>query len=762
MKKRAFIIFMIPVLLMILPLKVSAQVPTPTPTASPTVAVVDNKASVSFAQLGFRDDTLASPIDSTRVLFSLPVNWQLAPGGEVAIDYDVLFSGPDVAKIVDGVNPFGGSLSVVFNQKTIGNIPLDKAGQQTARFKIPPEAINSVREDGRHQVNILLDAEFSCEYSIRASVVIKSTSILTLPFDLSAPILNLSKLPAPFYLQNALIPERTLLVLPDQPSVVELQAGLNIMAGFGSMVGTDFDFDMVQVGSLSDSDFSNSNLIFAGKVSQFPLLSKAQLPISIANGQFVNLPTASVNDGVLELAVSPWNQNKVILLISGNSDEAVSKAAYAVSSGKIMIYTDPAVSYVSKVELLTDAIPVVEDFNFKNLGYTTDTLSGIGLNSAEYVFYAAKEQIASKNGYIELVYYHSGLANYSASSMSVSLNGQVISGTAFTKENEKLTTLKIDIPVGLIRYGQNRITVSSRMLTDFSCDVTGFSNPWLVISDQSLVHLPATISETSLGRPILDLKSYPAIFLTHSDLGDLGFVLPRLSPDSLKFAGKLVYSYGKTVTPIIPNLSVAFADDVPQEFRTGKSIIAIGKASELPFLDEINDRLPAPFDLENNTASEGNMLVTYRIPAGVSVGYLELLYSPFNFEKSMLVVSGNTDAGLLMAGDALLQPDLRGQLAGLFAITNGTQIATSASVQNFSTVGNLPGAEPIVNTPALPKPTTISKVPPPVWLVPFVVLSVALIVVVLGYIVGSSLLRGRATGKIPDTPAQEKTDSDTP
>jgi hypothetical protein len=752
MKNKVFIVVVILILLSINPLKVSAQVstPTPTPTITPvvaeTVTVVDNKASVTFAQLRFRDDTLTSPLDSTRVLFSLPPNWRLVSGGEVEINYDVLFSGPDVAKIFDGMNPFGGSLSVVYNQQIIGNIPLDKAGSHTIRFQIPPEALNSAREDGRHQLTIFLDAQFSCTYDIRASVVIKSTSSFNLPFEISPPVLDLSKLPAPFYLQNALIPDRTLLVIPDEPSLDELRAALNIMAGFGSLVGTDFKFEIVNIGSLSNEDLASSNLIFAGKPNQLPLLAKVYFPTSVVNGEFVNLPAASANDGVLEMAISPWNQNKVVLLVSGNSDEAVSKAATAVSSGKIFIYNDPAVSYVSDVKLLNDAIPVVEDFNFKNLGYTTQTISGIGLISAEYAFDAAKEQVATKDGYFDLAFYNSGLLDYGASSLTVSLNDQIINGTAFSKETEKLTTLRIDIPTGLIRYGQNRLMVSSRMLTSISCDTTGFSNPWLVVSDQSKIHLPATAMETSLGRSILDLKSYPSLFLTHSDLGDVAFILPKSAPDSLRIAGKLAYDYGKTVTPLIPNLAAAYADDIPDEIRNGRSLIVIGKANALPLLTEINDRLPAPFNLDDNTASEGNMQVTYRIPAGVSVGYVELLYSPYNFEKTMLIVSGNTDEGLVMAGNALLQADLKNQLAGLFAITNGTQVASNSAVQNFSAVGKIvPNAEPAINTPILPRRGTNDKLPSPGWLIPLIVISASIIVLVLGYIIGSAILRRRSS-----------------
>ena len=111
-----------------------------------------------------------------------------------------------------------------------------------------------MRQDGRHQLTISLDAQFSCLYNIRALVVIKPTSTFKLPFEVSSPELNLSRLPAPFHLRNALLPDRTLVVVPNDPDVKELKAALNLMSGFGSIVGETFDFGLVTAGELTKDD----------------------------------------------------------------------------------------------------------------------------------------------------------------------------------------------------------------------------------------------------------------------------------------------------------------------------------------------------------------------------------------------------------------------------------------------------------------------------------------------------------------------------
>ena len=106
------------------------------------------------------------------------------------------------------------------------------------------------------------------------------------------------------------------------------------------------------------------------------------------------------------------------------------------------------------------------------------------------------------------------------------------------------------------------------MLTTTSCDVTGFSDPWLTISDQSSIHLPATTDVNSSTASFLDLKFFPNLFTTHSDLGDVAFVLPKTAPSTWKIAGQMAYELGRNSNPLISNLKAVYAEDIPNRFLT--------------------------------------------------------------------------------------------------------------------------------------------------------------------------------------------------
>src|SRR5690242_2316107 len=116
MKNKILAIMILLGLLLTSPLSAFAQSPGGSSSNGQTslIDIGANEATVSFADLGFRESSLVSPFDSTSVFFSIPANWRLAPGGQVQLDYEVTLSGADVG-LAGNKNPYGGTLTVSFN-----------------------------------------------------------------------------------------------------------------------------------------------------------------------------------------------------------------------------------------------------------------------------------------------------------------------------------------------------------------------------------------------------------------------------------------------------------------------------------------------------------------------------------------------------------------------------------------------------------------------------------------------------------------------
>lgn len=764
MKIKGLFLFGFLCFLLISPFQVNAKSP------DKTIHWVSNgtndKMIFTLDQVGYRQRDLVSPLDATNVLFNIPPNWHLLAGGEFEIHYNVVLSGADANKIVDNKNPYGGNLTLSLNNIIIGIVPLDEVGSHTTRVKIPTAAFVSKEKDGSQILTISLNAQFSCLYNLRAIVTVDPSSFFDLPYETSTLDLNLSRLPAPFYLRNSFVPESVLVVVPDNPNILDLQAALDIMAGFGSTVGGIYDIQLVNVRQLARMNRALYHMIFVGKPDNLGDLSNIDFQIPIVNGAFVNIPPESTTDGIIQLAHSPWNPDKAIMLVSGISGDAIVKAAQAVSSQNVIVYKNPAVVYVSNVQLLTETGSVVDDFSFKDLGYETKTLSGVGIFSTEYTFHVSKEQAATPDGYIDLVYYHSGLLDAGSASMSVDLNKQVINSVAFSKETDQVTTLRIKFPPDTLRIGENTLRVTASMpqltqTTNQACDHSGLSNPWITVSDQTRVHISATTVHAPTKPLLNNLKLFSQSLTAQDDLGTIAFVLSKSNPVSWSVAGQLAYDLGDTTNSIIPDLTAVYADNADQNILNTKSLVVVGLASELPLLTQFNDLLPAPFDFKKNIANERNMQISYRIPADVGVGYLELMASPYNPEKAILVVSGNNSNGLVFAGNGLTLTDLQSQLAGVFAITNGTQVATGSISASVPIATIIPGSTPIVATPI---PDFVSQTPSdvrPTWPIPVIAVTSIIILLIIGVVVKKAIAQNRASHtQIPDQDRQniDKTD----
>lgn len=742
MNTKVYVLFIVLVVLILSPVRAAAEVP-----AQPRSQGAENAMSVTFANLGYTDSELVGPLDATRKTFSVPINWLLKSNGTITLNYNVIVTGADAGLVEGDSGAYAGTLTVSFNNLILGVVRLGISGSETATFTIPKEAVTSIRDSGQHELTVQLNAQLDCLYDVRTSVTLFDSSSFDLAFDIVSPELNLSRLPSPFFLRNSLLPNSTLLVVPSEATAEELEAALDVMAGFGSLVERPYNFYLITDENLTPELIASNHLIFVSMPEKLPILEQVNFPVPVTGGGFVGLPQNTAEDGILQMALSPWNPDKVVLLVSGNSGAAVIKAAQAVGSGKIFIHENPAVAYIRDVQTLSGSLPVVEDFTLADLGYDNEMITGVGVEQADYTFYASKEQLESKDGLLTLVYYHSGLLDYGVSSLAVEINGQIISSVPFKKETEQITSLEIKIPQGVLRYGENVLTVQAGMQADFSCDFSGFSDPWLMVSNQTSLHLPIAEVGAEENSYQIDLKNFPAMFKNTSDLSDIAFVLAENDPAGWRVAADLAYNLGSTTTPTISRLTVSFANSVSNEARSNSSLIIVGKASDLPILDEINPSLLAPFNRETNVAEEKGMQIVYRIPPNVSVGYLELTKSPFNPKAVVMVVSGNTDEGMAMAGSALLLEQLKDQLTGFFAITNGIQVDVSSDIAHFSNVGEaIPGSERVVLTPI---PTVdVTELPAaemtgPVWLLPLIIATGVILIVILSIVAVGSFRKNK-------------------
>lgn len=678
---------------------------TPTRSSASSVQIPAQQTEdfTPFSALGFTDELLLGPFSDFQVRFGVPSSWNLTSGGRVVLDLEVssTYINQQDANVITENDFTGATIEVSFNGASLGVFIL-RQGRQILELDIPDAALISTRLDGRHELVLFLDAGIDCVYPHETSVLLRATSGFELPHSVNTPLLDLSKLPRPIYQQDSVQPEPLVIVIPDQPTPQELQAGLIVSAGFGRLSSGNQILAMQPQSEITDEQKEGAHLVFVGKPGGFSDLASINFPAAIS-GSSITLNGLGASDGVVQMAVSRWNPALSVIYIGGQDDAGVVKSAQAFSSGQLRAGLRPDLTVITSVTSGIEIPTVDTDRTLEDLGYESLEASGVGFQTLEYNFYIPFGQIAGQDSFFEMVFTHSALLDFLGSGVLIQVNDQTVGSLRLTEATANQTnSIRIPMPAYVFRPGFNTLSIQMEFIPVDQCSEFNRDGLWLNVHKTSLLHvplIPAPVHTLTQGR---DLSQYPGLFTLDPSLSNLAFVVSANDPQSWNVATELVAYLGKDATGSVLNPAVAFGDSVSDELRQVRDLIIIGRASQLPIIAELGSALPAPFTAESDLANESGMQISYLIPEGTNVGYLQLISAPWDANRTILAVLGSTSVGLDWSGRAIVTPDQIRRLRGTFAVVTDTQILTADTrlglgTQNLS-VTAIPGDYPSMIT----------------------------------------------------------------
>lgn len=512
--------------------------------------------------------------------------------------------------------------------------------------------------------------------------------------------LDLRLLPEPIYQTGTTTPPASALVVPDSPTAAEMRAALIVSASFGRMSRGRMPLSLLTASQLAASLGTSQHLIFVGKPAAFPMLSQVSLPAPVSGTTFVS-EEIQPEDGILQMTVSAWDNTKVILVVGGNTDAGVVKAAQALSVGGIQTVSHPSLAIVANVhagsstieKAETSVISTITERTFGDLGYSSKTVTEIGTSTADYQFDIPPGFIVAENAYLDLIFSSSTLLDYTRSGMVISINGRVIGSARFSNDTAQITILRINIPQGFTSPGINSLSIDINLspLSESSGESFGL---WASIYSASILHVPLAPATTS--TDLRDLSKYPYPFINYPTLSNLAFILPQQDPTAWEVAAQIAYNLGRSVAGAPFYLTAAYDKQIPDEVRRNYDWILIGLPMELQVMEELRDALPAPFEKNSNNAILTKQQVEYRLPKDTELGYLELLSAPWDHTRTILAIVGNTEAGIWQAGNALTIPILRNKLKGDLAIIMGETISSTDTRTRSVEESISPSVSPVV------------------------------------------------------------------
>lgn len=640
-----------------------------------------NDAVIRFDMLGETDTLLRGPYGTKTIRFGLPANWAFEAGASLQLIMTANLITDATQTVAEG-QFIGATLNVSFDNQSVATVPVLAGSNVAYDIPIPPSALDSPLSDGRHELELFLDAGNDCtetETTRQTSVVISSASHFTIPYAEQEPVIDLTMLPRPIFQRDSIFPVDVSLVVPDSPTAGEMQAALTVASSFGRMSGGEMGVNLVTMSDLTPQMRTDSQLIFVGKSSTLSLLQGAALPSPLQGNNFA-APGMQDDDGILQMAISPWNTGRAVLVVGGNSDIGVIKAAQALSNENIQTVGDRSLALIANVLPPTTSRPNTsipqEMRTFTDLGYGILTMNGVGRSEQTVRFSMPPGFVATGDAYLDLAFNHSGLLDFNRSGLTVFLNGNLIGSVLLSQQTATTTTQRIKIPVSSLETNINELKFEVDLAPLSQCSFLDFSNLWFSILPESVLNLPLSAA-TADAVTLRDLGSYPYPFTSEPTLSNLAFVLSKNDPASWNAAAQVALQLGRQAAGALFNPAVAFDGEIPEDIQNNRNLIVVGLPTNLSILEEMNESLPAPFEVGSNVAVLQGQQVAYRFPAEADLGFLELLASPWNSERVILAVVGTTSEGIRQAAAALTQPLLRSRLKGNFVLVNNESLSVA-------------------------------------------------------------------------------------
>ncbi|MBI4782666.1 MAG: cellulose biosynthesis cyclic di-GMP-binding regulatory protein BcsB [Oscillatoriophycideae cyanobacterium NC_groundwater_1537_Pr4_S-0.65um_50_18] len=619
----------------------------------------------------------------SRLGFTRPQNWQIASAKAV-----VRFQhSPSLL-------PEQSHLTLRVNDTSIGSVKLDRPNSRVAEatFEIPKNLIQDYNE-----ISMLAEQQTS-ENCTNAADPTLWTEILPdskILFEYRPqPVqLNFSRYPFPF-LDNLSLDANQLSYL--QPKTVS-SSWLTAIARFQASAARIVDFrplDTRLVNNLAAVKPSEK-LVIVGTPTEQPALSQLTLPYAVKNGQILDGNKAPLPDDVGVLMLTTVKNSGVpVLVATGNSNVAVLKAVqFLVQTKDREIGAGQAltVSTLSEVPSpnprdWSGYLPTAKRFQLNDLlmrnrkPFEEVTVHGSKTLPIIIDFHALPDDRFLRGSTATLNYSYSPQVNPRSSAIEVTLDDVTIGAKRLTSTNGGRESFNVELPERLIKP-DSRLGVHFVLQPQNagSCGLVADRQLWGTLHSDSRFDM---VRDNVVKLPDLKLLKTGFPVTAPQDLSNTIVVLPDdPKPADLKTLIAFSDRMGRLSRSEAIQLQVYAAKDLPADAKSQSHLVGIGT----------RDRFPFPEAFETAGLNLGDSFV--RLLGGSQVqalpdpeGMVKEIVSPWNSDRLLLALTGQTDQGLQDLQDLFGQEPLFSRLEGdtlLISRNRANPVAYDSSAYNM-------------------------------------------------------------------------------
>jgi cellulose synthase operon protein B len=580
------------------------------------------------------------------------------------------------------------NLTVLLNGTSIGSVPLNKKIGEigTAIFDVSPKLIQDYNEIvvAALQNNSPTCTQDPFDPSLWTEIL--PDSKLVFDFQPKPIALNFTQYPYPIFDNLSLEPNQIAYLQPNQVDEFWLTAATRLQTSLGRFAQYR-PMDTRLVKSVEQLE-PMERLVVIGTPKTQPALKSLNLPIGLQGDQLRDEKGKVLAPEVGVLVMTTTSDRRApILVATGNGDAGVAKAVQflvqkrdqEISTGQVVLVEQLTETPSPEPRDWTGYLPTQNYFQLKDLTNFDDqpygdiTVRGSDAPAIEYNFRALPDDKFVPENILNLRYSYGPQVNPLTSLLEVQIDGLPLIGKKLDSVNGGVReTLRVPIP-------EDKIKPNSKIQVRFQLDPRE-RRSCNRATDQQLWGKIHADSEFNLNREnvaqVPDLKllqsGYP--FAAPQDLSNTSIALPDKPTEAdLLLMLEVGERLGRLSKSDSLQLSVHRASKLPEAERNDRHIIAIGDRTMFPF--------PEAFEAEGFTLQtlfqrqrDNSQIRTLPDAEGV----VKQIISPWNRDRVLLILSGQTEAGLQQVRDLFAQDNLFFQLREDTALISATDPNPSA------------------------------------------------------------------------------------
>ncbi|WP_213974309.1 cellulose biosynthesis cyclic di-GMP-binding regulatory protein BcsB [Tepidanaerobacter acetatoxydans] len=571
------------------------------------------------------DATIKGIFGSHSIFFFVDENWKVKDN----CFFELVFSQSEIKKYKNS------TLTVLLNDIPIKSIILnDKADYKAIeKLRLPKEQIikgyNLIKFSTYHRIT-----EESCTDDLNPAnwITFHSESYIHMEYEEIPDKIGISDYPYPYLKVSASEPVNCIIAVPDKANNSQITAAMIIAADFGRRVPyNNVDVKVVHYSDIKNID-ENTNFIVIG--------SSANADDQIFEPTRKELPDLK-NRALIKEKASPNDTSKRILYLISDNDEMLLTAARSLTLDDLVLQMKTDTQFILKNNAENyESENQTDILTLKDLGYEDTILKGIFYQQAAYTIKLPRNHRLKEDSSIKIPLRYAGALDFDKSSVTVYLNNIPVTNKLLNKDRADKDEITVKIPKEFRDADSLELKLVFYLEPyDFDCKNWRYGDIWALISKDTSFNIPQEVIKDRF------FQYYPDMFIKNGTFDDVVLVLPdKADQNYLTMAANITAFIGHSVSRV-GNLSVIKGTELETSHN---NIIVIGTPRDNAAIKNLNDKLYIKFD-ENFEKFEPSDKIYLLENYSRGLSSLQLLASPFNGKKHLMVVTAAEEKNLMPA-----------------------------------------------------------------------------------------------------------------